>query len=73
MDPLYASSVLSSAERQVTDGRWPATDTDREMVSWAGPQETRRAPGLSAAYQATLAAVGRLRSRIARPATAPTR
>lgn len=50
MDPLYSSSLLSSASRQVTDPRWPTTPIDREMTSWS-PDRARPAlhiwvPGL---------------------------
>jgi hypothetical protein len=70
MDPLYASSVLSSAERQVTDARWPATNTDREMVRWSpGNERPIRRLALTIS-RATVVTLTRIRSGLGRLAPA---
>ena len=69
MDPLYSSSVLSSASRQVTDSRWPAEAIDREMTCWSTAAD-RPAPAAAGTILLPLRTVTlRLVNWLRRPAT----
>lgn len=72
MDPLYASSVLSSASRQVTDPQWPAAPHDREMTSWSPAEQPQRSVARSVS-RIPHAVVALLRTRIGRLNPAPNR
>lgn len=69
MDPLYASSVLSSASRQVTDPAWPAAPQDREMTAWSPAPEGSSLPVAGSVLRPLRAITNRLRVLLRRPAT----
>ena len=72
MDPLYSSSVLSSASRQVTDPRWPATPVDHEMTSWSPAHERPRLAIVVPVLSALRVSIARLGNWLRRPATSTT-
>ena len=69
MDPLSASSTLSSASRQVTDPSWPAHDVDREMTCWSPATEPGDGNRLALTRLASVV-ISALRTRLARLAPA---
>lgn len=64
MDPLSTSSILSSAERQISDPSWPSTPGDREMTGWSPERESPRLGSALMVYRAALAVLIHLRSRL---------
>lgn len=69
MDPIYSSSILSSASRQVIDTRWPADGVDREMTCWS-PGANHPAPTMAGSILLPVRTMAlRLVNWLRRPAT----